>query len=197
MSAMSKVEAKFCRSAPWRGFARRVVLPWATRGAVIGLHVLEIGGGSGAMALELLRRNEGLHLTMTDVDPAMVAAAKTRLAPFADRANAVQGDATSLDLPDNSFDTVCTWLMLHHTIEWPSVLAEAGRVVRPGGTIVGYDLTESGVSRLIHRVDRSEHQLIRPADLQAQFVRQGFEASRVDPALGGLVMRFQASVPPD
>jgi len=148
MSAMSKVEAKFCRSAPWRGFAQRVVMPCAIKDAVIGSQVLEIGGGSGAMAFEMLRQNDAVHLTTADVDPAMVAAAKTRLAPFADRANSVRGDATSLDLPDSSFDTICSWLILHHTIEWPSVLAEASRVVRPGGTIVGYDLTESGVSRL-------------------------------------------------
>lgn len=50
MSVMSTVEASFCRSAPWRGFARRVVLPWALRDTEVGPQVLEIGGGSGAMA---------------------------------------------------------------------------------------------------------------------------------------------------
>jgi SAM-dependent methyltransferase len=195
MSVMSNIEARFCRSAPWRGFARRVVLPWAITHAVVGPKVLEIGGGSGAMAYELLKREPDVQLTMADVDPAMVTAARARLKEFEGRATAVQGDATSLDLPDNSFDTVCSWLMLHHTIDWSKVLAEAARLLRPGGTVIGYDLTDSSVARFIHQVDRSDHRLIRPAELEAELGRNAFESNRVEPALAGLVMKFEAQTP--
>jgi methylase of polypeptide subunit release factors len=54
MPTMSRFEAAFCRSAPWRFWARRVVLPWALQGIQPDGHVLEIGAGSGAMAAELL-----------------------------------------------------------------------------------------------------------------------------------------------
>mgnify|MGYP001024583857 CR=1 FL=1 len=192
MSVMSNVEAAFCRSAPWRGFAGRVILPWALRDAQVGPDVLEIGGGSGAMASELLKREPDVHLTLTDLDPAMVAAARRRLSAFGGRATAVEGDATALDFPDDSFDTVCSWLMLHHTIRWPEVLAEISRVVRPGGSLVGYDLTNSGVARFVHRVDRSEHHLIEPTQIEAELRRLGLDEVRATPALGGLVMRITA-----
>ncbi len=191
MTAMSNIEARFCRSAPWRCFAGGVVLPWAIKDAPIGPRILEIGGGSGAMASEVLRRHPAVHLTVADIDPAMVNAAQARLAPFGPRAAAVVGDATNLDLPAGSFDTVCTWLMLHHTLDWPQVIAEALRVARPGGTILGYDLTNSGVARLTHRLDRSEHRLIRPEDLRSELDRLDLQSSRVETSLGGLVMRFQ------
>jgi hypothetical protein len=52
--SMSRFQSAFCRSAPWRTFARRAVLPWALQGFRPQGDVLEIGAGSGAMAAELL-----------------------------------------------------------------------------------------------------------------------------------------------
>ena len=49
MPKMSALEASFCRSAPWGLVARRMV-PWATQGFPLTGDVLEIGGGSAAMA---------------------------------------------------------------------------------------------------------------------------------------------------
>lgn len=196
MSVMSNIEAAFCRSAPWRGFAGRMVLPWAVRDADIEHEVLEIGGGSGAMAYELLKRRPDIQLTVTDLDPEMVSAAGTRLAPFGPRASVVNADATALQFADNSFDAVCTWLMLHHTIRWPAVLGEIRRVLRPGGSLVGYDLTNSAVARLVHRVDGSEHHLIRPSEMESELRQLQLEGVRVTPAVGGLVMRFAARACP-
>ena len=192
MTAMSNIEAVFCRSAPWRGFAGRVVLPWVLQDSVVGPEVLEIGGGSGAMAYELLRRRPVLQVTLADVDPTMVAAASRRLAGFGDRVRTTVGDATRLEFADDSFDTVCSWLMLHHTIDWEAVLAESARVLRPTGMLVGYDLADTPLAQTIHRVDGSEHRLIRPSELEEGLERAGFAASRVELALGGLVMRFEA-----
>src|SRR3954463_15021260 len=45
MPTMSRFEATVCRSAPWRLFAGRVVLPWALQGVTPGGDVLEIGAG--------------------------------------------------------------------------------------------------------------------------------------------------------
>lgn len=190
---MSSVEAVFCRSAPWRGFARRVVFPWVLPDdRRLGPEVLEIGGGSGAMARELLEREPEVRLTLADVDPAMAAAARQRLAPFGDRATVTVGDGTRLDFPDDSFDTVCSWLMLHHTMDWEGVLAEAVRVTRPGGLIVGYDLTDSAPARVVHRLDGSEHRLIRPAEMERELARLSAGSPTVDRALGGTMMRFRA-----
>src|SRR5215472_9446926 len=43
MPAMSRLEAVFCRSAPWRVFTQRAVLPWALQGMRPEGRVLEIG----------------------------------------------------------------------------------------------------------------------------------------------------------
>jgi hypothetical protein len=80
MPAMSRFECAFCRGAGWRAFAGRVVLPWVLRGERLDGDVLEIGGGSGAMAARLLATHPTLRITVTDYDQAMVAAARTRLA---------------------------------------------------------------------------------------------------------------------
>ena len=190
---MSGAEAVFCRSAPWRGFARRVVLPWVLdEGERLGPEVLEVGGGSGAMAQELLARHPDIRLTLADIDPAMAAAARRRLARFGDRATVTVGDGTRLDFADDSFDTVCSWLMLHHTIDWEGVLAEVARVIRPGGLIVGYDLTDSAPARVVHRLDGSEYRLLRAADLERELARLSSGAPVVERALGGTTMRFRA-----
>lgn len=62
------------------------------------------------------------------------------LAPYGNRAEVTVGDATDLNFDSNSFDFACSWLMLHHTIEWRHVISEMARVVRPGGVLAGYDL---------------------------------------------------------
>lgn len=50
---MSRAESWFCQSAPWRRTAGRVVLGWALQGMIPRGAVLELGGGSGAMAAQL------------------------------------------------------------------------------------------------------------------------------------------------
>lgn len=147
------------------------------------------------MAVELMKRRPDIDLTVADLDPAMVAAARLRLAPFGDRARPVVADATDLSLPDRSYDTVCSWLMLHHTIEWPQVLAEAARVLRPSGSFVGYDLADTKLARLVHQVDGSDHLLIQHPRLKRELDGLGFTDVDVETALGGLVMRFSAHLP--
>lgn len=191
MPTMSRIEQAFCRSLPWRTFTRRVVFPWAIGDVDLRGDVLELGSGSGAMAVELLDRYPDIRLVATDVDPAMREAARHRLAPYGDRAEVREADATSLPFDDGSFDAVVSFIMLHHVIDWEQALGEITRVLRPGGILAGYDLVESGISRLTHRLDRSPHRMSTPAALRARFGGLPIDDLTVSTSLAGLVARFR------
>ena len=154
---MSRIERAFCQSVPWRRFAGGSVLPWTLQGLRPIGRILEIGGGSAAMAAAVLERHPQVSLTVVDVDPVMVGGAAERLAVFGDRADARQADATALPFDDASFDVVLSFVMLHHVGEWEKALREAARVLTPGGMLVGYDLLGSLPMRVLHRMEGAPH----------------------------------------
>jgi ubiquinone/menaquinone biosynthesis C-methylase UbiE len=165
---MTSLEQGFCRSAPWRWLARRVVLPWALQGEHLSGDILEIGSGSGAMAADVLRRFPHVRLTATDYDDAMVDDARNRLRQFGDRVDVKQADATQLPFPDESFDTVLSFIMLHHVIDWEKALAEAVRVLRPGGRLLGFDLLDNPSAHWFHRAEHSPHRMMRWDELRRE-----------------------------
>ena len=160
MPSMSTFERAVCQSPPWRALTGRLVLPWALQGTEVRGDVLEIGSGSGAMAEQILDAFPDALLTATDVDPAMVRDAQDRLARFEDRADVRESSATALPFDDESFDLVLSFIMLHHVVEWQHALTEAMRVLRPGGSIVGYDLLSTFPLRLLHRVEGQPFQMM-------------------------------------
>ena len=192
MPVMSVVEQAFCRSAPWTLFTSRVVLPWALQGLRPHGHLLELGAGSGGMAAATANRFPDLRITATDIDLAMVEAATNRLhgraAICVERA-----DVTQLRYADGSFDVVASYLMLHHVIDWPQALDEVSRVLRPGGVLVGYDLTDTRLARWLHWADRSPHRLVSAHELEPALARTGLHSVTVRRGLGGHVVRFTAS----
>ena len=194
MPAMSAIEAMVCRSAPWRSFASRVVLPWVLAGRELRGDLLELGSGSGAMAAALLRQASGVRLTASDIDPKMILRLEDRLSDFGSRATVRTVDVTSLPFGDDHFDGVVSFLMLHHVIDWQAALDEAARVLRPGGAITGYDLTDTPLARAVHRVDGSPHRLIGPAEMADGLSVAGFVQVEVDLGLRHHVMRFSAQV---
>ena len=193
MPNMSALEATFCRSAPWRLIARKVV-PWATQGVALTGDVLEIGGGTGAMAEEIAREFPQARIVTTDFDPAMVDVAKARLAG-APTIDARQADATELPFADDSFDVAASFLMLHHVIDWEQAIMEIGRVLRPGGAFVGYDLTASLPAKWIHVVDRSPHRLIGRGEIEPVLAHAGLDVANLRYGFGGTVVRFVARTP--
>ncbi len=98
-------------------------------GAGPGVRLLDIACGTGALAAEAARR--GAEAIGLDFAPTMVAEASRRHPGVEFQA----GDAEAIPLPDASVDAVtCSFGILH--MERPErVLAEAARVLRPGGRL--------------------------------------------------------------
>ncbi|MFE7779010.1 class I SAM-dependent methyltransferase [Streptomyces sp. NPDC057445] len=192
MPVMPTLERVFCRSAPWGVFAGRVVLPWALAGAALEGRVLEIGSGGGTMAAQLLTTHPGITLTAVDPDPAMVVASARRLASFGDRVSVRKGDATGLPFADGTFDAVVSFLMLHHVVAWEKALAEAARVLRPDGLLIGYDLLDTGPARSFHRAEGAQVRLATVDGLRRVVGALPFRTPEVRRRLGGYAVTFSA-----
>lgn len=90
--------------------------------------VLDLGAGSGKLTRSLVAR--GLRVTAVDPDPAMLAA----LAASLPDVRAELGTAEAIPLPDDSVDLV-TVAQAWHWVDAPVAIAEAARVLRPGGRL--------------------------------------------------------------
>jgi ubiquinone/menaquinone biosynthesis C-methylase UbiE len=96
--------------------------------------VLDVGGGTGVHARWLLA--DGYQVHLVDLTPRHVERARAELAGAG--LTAAVGDARRLDPPDASFDAVLLLGPLYHLDERAdraAALAEACRVVRPGGLV--------------------------------------------------------------
>ena len=116
--------------------------------------LLDIGTGTGRL-LEVLapRVTAGLGV---DASRSMLALARARLArPGLTHCAVRLADMYRLPLADAGFDLVVLQMVLHYAEDPPGVLAEAARVLRPGGRLVVVDLAAHGrtdvMTRLAHR----------------------------------------------
>jgi ubiquinone/menaquinone biosynthesis C-methylase UbiE len=102
-----------------------------------GSEVLEVGCGTGAISRRLATLPSVARVTGVDPAPAFVERAR-ELAVDA-RVDFVVGDGRELDLADASFDAVVMHTSLCHMPHPEGALAEAHRVLRPGGRLAVFD----------------------------------------------------------
>jgi ubiquinone/menaquinone biosynthesis C-methylase UbiE len=95
--------------------------------------VLELGVGTGR---NLKYYPRDIRLTGVDLSPEMLAIARRRAAVLERDVDLRVADAESLDIPDESFDSVVSTLTMCSIPDYRSALAEALRVLRPGGRLV-------------------------------------------------------------
>ncbi len=103
--------------------------------------VLDIGAGIGGPARFLAARH-GALVTALDATPRFCRAADllTRGAGLADRVTVVCGDALALPFADASFDLAWSQAVSQNIADKQRFIAEAARVVRPGGQIALFEL---------------------------------------------------------
>jgi SAM-dependent methyltransferase len=166
------------------------VLPALTAGLTFGPDMLEIGPGPGA-ATDWLRHRVS-RLTAVELDPD---AAQLLAQRFAGTNVVVQaGDATELTEPGDSFDAVGSFTMLHHVPTaalQDKILAEAFRVLRPGGMLVCSDSLASNELHHFHEGDT--YNPVEPSSVLGRLQAAGFD--HVTVAVRG-VLTFTGRKPP-
>ena len=168
---MNENHANLLGTAEWAAYLHDEVLPAVTSGVRLGEDMLEIGPGPGA-ATDWLRHRVG-RLVALELDPNAAAALRTRF--DGTNVSCVVGDATALKYPDGSFDSVGMFTMLHHVPTralQDAMLAEALRVLRPGGTLFGSDSLPSDELHHFHEGDT--YNPVEPAALLTRLQTLGF-----------------------
>jgi SAM-dependent methyltransferase len=95
-------------------------------------NVLEIGVGLGADHQRFAE--DGANLTGIDLTNRAIERVRRRFQLLGLNSQLQTGDAERLPFPDNSFDLVYSWGVIHHTPDTPKAAREILRVLKPGGT---------------------------------------------------------------
>lgn len=105
------------------------------------IDIADLGAGEGLVSQLLARRAR--QVWCIDNSPRMVEVG-TELAKKNDLANLAYklGDIEQVPLPDQSVDLAILSQALHHAQHPPAAVAEAFRILRPGGQIIILDLNE-------------------------------------------------------
>jgi SAM-dependent methyltransferase len=187
---MNLVHRILCSSARWKETMQNDVLPWSLDGLELGSELLEIGPGYGA-ATELLHSRVG-RLTCVEVDPKLAGDLRERMRGH--NVTVMHEDATATSLPAGAFDAAVCFTMLHHV---PSpmlqdrLLAEAFRLLKPGGVFAGTDSLDGRIFRFLHLFDTLV--VVNPGTLPARLTDAGFEDVQVD--TNAHAFRFRARKP--
>jgi ubiquinone/menaquinone biosynthesis C-methylase UbiE len=118
------------------------IVLWRTLTSLAPGKVLEIGGGQGELA-ERMQTELGAEVTFLDQSERMVELARGRGIE-----DAHVGDAQKLPFPDKAFDTVVAAWMLYHVPDVDRALAEAARVLTPGGRFVAVTASVRHIAEL-------------------------------------------------
>ena len=143
---------------------------------------LDVGTGAGALALALAPLVG--EVVGVDLVPELLAEARKR-APA--NAEFIEADALALPFPSDSFDLVATARTFHHVARPELVLAEACRVLRPGGTLLVVDqlapvdpLAAIELNRFERARDPSTTRVLADVDLRGLFDSNGLVLAQVE-----------------
>jgi ubiquinone/menaquinone biosynthesis C-methylase UbiE len=116
----------------------RIASPWMKE--VIGFdryggkRLLEIGCGTGTDLLQFARG--GAIVTGVDLSPRSIEIAKRRFEAYGLHGEFAVVDAEQLSFPDENFDVVYSFGVVHHTPDTERAISEVRRVLKPGGEAI-------------------------------------------------------------
>jgi demethylmenaquinone methyltransferase/2-methoxy-6-polyprenyl-1,4-benzoquinol methylase len=119
------------RDRSWRRNAvRNAALPKGGR-------LLDVGTGTGDIALEALRLNSTLNMIAVDFSFQMMMVGRGR--PAGQKVIWCNADALQLPFPDATFDAVTSGYLVRNVMDIRQAFKEQMRVVKPGGRVVCLD----------------------------------------------------------
>jgi len=98
--------------------------------------VVEVGCGTGQIAELLLSANPGLHYVGLDLSEPMLEIARSRLSPFADRAELRVVAGNDLPLEAESYAAAYGVDVLHHVVDPPALLRSLSTSLQPEAKVV-------------------------------------------------------------
>lgn len=167
----------------WAGPTERRARDLAISLAAIrdGEAVLEVAVGTGFGFAEILKRNPSGRNEGVDLTPAMLEKARIKAAKVGGNFNLAIGDAYALPFADASFDLVMNSYMFDLLPEqdFPLVLAEFHRVLKPGGRLILTNMTKAkrwwqGAAEAVYRLNPSWMAGCRGVVLEPYVARVGF-----------------------
>jgi 2-polyprenyl-6-hydroxyphenyl methylase/3-demethylubiquinone-9 3-methyltransferase len=172
----------------WLAAARARLVPPAERPGEI---LVDLGCGAGLLAPHVAAKGYR-HVGVDLVTSALAQAAEHRVEP-------IRADVARLPLRDGCAAVVSAGELLEHVTDLPGTVAEACRILRPGGTLVLDTLNATRLARLL-AVDIGERIVgvrgihdpalfVDPGVLMSECAAHGVELSvrGVRPATGGLL----------
>jgi ubiquinone/menaquinone biosynthesis C-methylase UbiE len=160
--------------------------------------VLEIAIGTGR---NLPHYPAEVRLTAIELSPEMLSVARKRAADLGREVDLREGNAEALDFPDASFDTVVCTFALCTIPDDRKAVAEAKRVLKPGGRFVAIEHVGSpiGVVRVVERMlepltlrFEADHLTREPLD---HLKAEGFTIEQLHRSKLGIVERVLAVKP--
>ena len=127
-----------------------------------GQQLLDVAGGTGDIAFRFLKRAPRARVTVCDMTESMLVEGRKRAEAetLADRLGWVTGDAMALPFKDNSFDRYTISFGIRNVTRIPDALAEAYRVLRPGGRLMVLEFSQLPVPAMQWAYDRYSFNVI-------------------------------------
>jgi ubiquinone/menaquinone biosynthesis C-methylase UbiE len=145
--------------------------------------VIEIGSGTGA---SLPYYERARRVVAVEPDPGMAKRLPTKIEEAKVPVEVVSTRAQALPFPDESFDAAVAAFVLCSVEDQDDVLAEARRVLRPGGQLVVLEhvLGEGGIARWQNRLTPLHKRMAGNChlnrDTRAAVARAGFDVTGVE-----------------
>lgn len=128
-----------------------------------GMHLLDVAGGTGDIAFRFMKRaGNDARATVFDMTQSMLDEGKKRAEAeaLADRLAWVCGDAMALPFPDNTFDAYTISFGIRNVTRIADAMAEAHRVLKPGGRLMVLEFSQVPVPMLQWLYDRYSFNMI-------------------------------------